>query len=96
MASDKTIEKEKVQQLSIATVAFDFKMSSNSELKADKERSTSRKRNRRKRKNETVIVPGKWSFVLGRSHCLKRFPVMFKVLSKRSKLGIVIFLINSW
>ena len=35
-------------------------------------------------------VPSKWSFVSGRSHCGKRFPVMFKELSKRSKLGIVI------
>ena len=30
--------------------------------------------------NEMVTVPSKWSFVLGRSHCGKRFPVMFKVL----------------
>ena len=32
---------------------------------------------------ELVTVPGKWSFVLGRSHCGKIFPIMFKVLSKK-------------
>ena len=53
------MNKEKVQQLSTATVAFYFKMSSNSELKTDKERSTVRKGNRRKRRNKETSIAAK-------------------------------------